>query len=504
MAAKGIVFVVGSGPDLPDLLTVRGKQLLETADTVVYERRAQRKLIPGDRARGPRRVYTGARGTVQRAAIPDVARLLVTLARKDMRVVFLAADDPLALGRSTELVTALNDADVEFELVPGVSAANTVATYAGIPLSAPTMAAATMLVDGSANIETNWSAVANTGATVVVRNGYGVVPAIVAGFAAAGVTGEIPAAAITRAGRASQRIVIATLGTIWDEMTRSGMTRAATLIIGWTVLLRDELAWFDVRPLFGVRIIVAAQRYGVTTLADRLRLLGAAVIDVPAPGIARLDLSGLRAAIEHIIDYEWIVFASPDAVSIFWEHLLLAGRDTRALAGARIACVDPATAAALLDRGVTVDVVQPRFGVTALLDVLSERPDIPGASLLYVAEDATAESTGRDLEQTGAVVTQLAVYREVPVARAVQRFRRELTERHCALIVAPSPAAAEDYLAAAGEHAVQSIPAAVYDEATAAIMRAAGAEVLIRLDAPNIDALIDAIREKFGSSADAV
>ncbi|HEY5086317.1 MAG TPA: SAM-dependent methyltransferase, partial [Gemmatimonadaceae bacterium] len=89
MAAQGIVFVVGAGPDLPGLLTVRGKELLATAHVVVYERRAQRKLIPSGVSGGPKRIYIGARDKVARTASADVAVLLVTLARRELRIVYL-------------------------------------------------------------------------------------------------------------------------------------------------------------------------------------------------------------------------------------------------------------------------------------------------------------------------------------------------------------------------------------------------------------------------------
>lgn len=503
MAEKGIVYVVGAGPDLPGLLTVRGKELLATADAVVYERRSQRKLVPGGASGGPERFYVGARGKISRAKTVDVAQLLVTLARRESRVVYLVHGDPLAFGRGTELVTALHDAGVEFEIIPGVSVGNTVATYAGIPLLSPTMSAATIFVNGRdpsrAGADTDWSAIAKVGATVVVRNAAVALPSIVAGFATAGVAGDIPVAAIVQAGRPSQRTVVATLGTISNEMMRASMMNAATVIIGWTVLLRDELAWFDTRALFGMRIVLAPSRYGPSLIADRLCDLGAQVIDVPRPGIARLDLDVLRGEIERIAEYEWIIFATPDAVSIFWEQLILSGRDTRALVNCKIACVDPATAAALLDRGITVDVTQERFEATALIDALSEHADIPGAALLYVADDASAESFGRDLEQAGATVTALAVYREIPVEKPLARFRRTMGNHHSDLVVAMSPLAAEDYIRAAGEHAIGSVPAAAYDEATAQILRDSGIEVTIAEARPGIDAMVDAIRSKFGS-----
>ena len=169
MAAQGIVFVVGAGPDLPGLLTVRGRELLATADAVVYDRRAQRKFIPGGVAGGPERYYVGSRAKSGRPASADVAQLLVSLARQEMRVVYLVHGDPLALGRGSDLVTALHDASVEFEIIPGVPVGNAVATYSGIPLLSPTMTSATIFASGRSaargGTEVDWTAIAKIGAT---------------------------------------------------------------------------------------------------------------------------------------------------------------------------------------------------------------------------------------------------------------------------------------------------------------------------------------------------
>lgn len=502
MAAQGIVFVVGAGPDLAGLLTVRAKELLATADAVVYERRVQRSLIPRNLVGSPKRFFVGARGTTRRASRGDIAQLLITLARRDMRIVYLVHGDPLAVGRGTELVTALHDATVAFEIVPGVSVGNAAATYAGIPLLSRTMSSATIFASGHAaahgESDTDWAALARTGATVVVSNAFRALPAITAGFATGGVPGEIPAAAVVNAGRSSQRTVVATLGTIADAMTKASIKGAVTLVIGWTVLLRDELTWFDARPLFGARIVVARSRYGPQVVADRLRDLGALVIEMPQAQVARLDLSGLRAALEQLAQYEWLVFASSDAVSIFWEQLIASGRDTRSLATAKIACVDPSTAGALLDRGVTVDVLQEKFEALALIDALSERPDIPGAALLYLSDDSTAEAFGRDLEQAGASVTALTLYRDVLADKPRERFRRTLAEHHANLVVALSAAAAEAYLRAAGEHAVGSIPAAAYDGATSVALREAGVEVVIEPSQSSADNLVESVLLRLG------
>lgn len=509
MAARpGVVYIVGAGPGAPGLLTVRGRDLLASVDAIVYERRAQRKLFsePGPAVGGRKAYYVGRARARPRRTPGEVQRLIIRLARKGDRVVYLTHGDPFALGRGSELAQALHDGGIEFEIVPGVPADNSAATYAGIPLVSQTLSAATIFASGepaaNGEVAPDWSAIARVGGTVVVRDARRALPAIVAGYALADIPGEIPAAVIHRGGTPAQRILVSTLGNVTRDLDEAAMTDPITLVIGWTVLLRDELAWFDNRPLFGSRILFAQARHGSDVVADRLRELGATVINTPEPRIARLDVDQLRGVIDRIGEFNWIVFSSADAVEMVWDQLLGSGRDSRALAGAVIACVGPSTAAALLDRGITVNVVQERFEPTPLLDVMADRPDVPGAVLLYIAGDATAESFGRDLEQTGADVTALAVYREVPGAKSAELLRRKLEGKHTDLAVVMSPAGAEDYLRIAGETFLSGVPAAAYDATTAEILRHAGVEVVMESGKGGPDAFVDAVRQRLAPATE--
>ncbi len=496
---QGIVYLVGAGPGAPELLTIRGRDLLAAADVVIYNRRAHRKLLPPKESGGPLRYYAGAHGEMKAPSPAEIQQLLVGLARDGKRVVYLTDGDPFVFGRGSDVAQALHDADVDFEIVPGITSGSAASTYAGIPLMSRTLAASAIFADarmpsrGGAVID--WSAIARVGGTVVVRNAQRALPEIVAGFAAADVPGEIPAAAIGNMGRASQRVIVGTLAGIGADIARASLGGTITLVIGWTVLLRDELTWFDVRPLFGKRVIYAQSRYGATTVAERLRELGATVMELPQGGVARLDLTALREEIERIREYEWIVFSSPDAVATFWELLVSSGRDTRMLANAKIAAIGPATAGVLLDHGVTVDLVQNRFEGQALIDVLSERSDVPGAQLLYVAGDEDAESFGRDLEQAGAAVTALAVYRRVAPGKRGDALRRALDAGRVDLVVAMSPDAAADYLTLSGEELAIRVPAAVHDAATAAVLSESGVPVVTEPAEPaSVDAMVTAVR----------
>ena len=299
---------------------------------------------------------------------------------------------------------------------------------------------------------------------------------------AAGLPGEIPAAAIHAGTRVEQRTVVATLETLAREAELATLRGAVTIVIGWSVLLRDEIAWFDTRPLFGRRIAIVPSVQGSATLQEQLRRLGAAVIDVPAPRTARLDLTPLRDDVEHLADYGWVIFNTPDAVMIFWEQLLTLGRDTRALAGVKIAAVGATTAATLLDRGVTVDVLPDRFEGPALLDVLADRSDVVGTRLLYVCDDADDMTLPDGVAQLGVDVIVRPIYRFVHDASGAERIRRGLECGTVDLVVFSSPVSVLQYVRAVGEALSTRAPAAAADDATANALRGVGIEVIADLD----------------------
>lgn len=505
-APRGVVHLVGAGPGDAGLLTVRAREMLEAADAIVRGPGVPRSLLPsGTRSRvGAEVYYTGRRGDRPALSQPDVHRLVIGLARQGKRVVHLVRGDPFGAPGGSAEAQALHDAAVPFEIVPGVDSATAGAAYAGIPVAAGALAPAVTLVSGGAAASrVDWSAVARTGATLVLHDAPGALPAIAAGFAAAGVPLDIPAAAIERATRHGQRTVTATLATVADAIARAGMSGRVTIVIGWAVLLRDELAWLDQRPLFGQRIAVAG--IGAAALTDRLRAFGATVARIPEPAVSRLDLAPLRDAIARIVSFEWIVFASAAAVMLFWEQLLVAGLDARALSGRILAAVGPETAAALLDRGVTVDVVQPGFGREALAEVLAERTDVAGSAVLYVTDDADAGPVAARLFEAGARVTVLPVFRAMPALRGYAGLRRALAEGRVALVVLTSPEAVRDYARWADPEATWRVQVAVPDRRTADAARALGADVVIDgsthadEDSPVAVGLAESIAELLGS-----
>lgn len=497
----GKVFLVGAGPGDAGLITVRGKQLVDSADAIVYDALVNRELLPpGARETGhPELFFVGKRGGKKSVDQEEINELLVRLAREGKRVVRLKGGDPFVFGRGSEEAQALNDSSVVFEIVPGVTAGTAGPAYAGIPVTHRGIATSVTFVTGHEDpgkltTQTNWNALAKSGGTIVLYMGTRTLPAISNALIEGGLPREIPAAAIQWATRANQRTVVATLDTLADRADEAGIGAPAIIVIGYSVVLRDEINWFETRPLFGRRIVVTRAATQAPVLSEKLRDLGADVIEMPATRIARLDQTPLRDAVAAVDEYQWLVFTSQNGVAIFWQQMLAASLDARALAGLKICAVGPATAGALLEHGIVVDIVPERFVAESLLEKLSQRDDISGTSVLYVTAEGAREVLPRGLEELGANVSVIEAYRSINDAAGVSRLVRALEAKTVDLVTFTSASSVRGYVEAVGPELARLAPAASIGPSTTAAIEAAGIELRCEPGMSTIDGLVDAIK----------
>lgn len=499
---RGIVFLVGAGPGDPGLITVRGRKLIDSADAIVYDALANRSLLPPDaRESGyPELFNVGKRGGDSKSATQEeINDLLVKLGREGKRVVRLKGGDPFVFGRGSEEAQALNDARVPFEVVPGITAGIAAAAYAGIPVTHRGLGTSITFVTGhedpgKATTQTNWAALAKAGGTIVLYMGVKTLPAISRALIDGGMAPEMPAAAIQWGTHPKQRTVTATLATIAELASAAGLEAPAVIIIGWPVILRDEITWFENRPLFGRRIVVTRAAQQAAALTDRLAEMGADVLEMPATRISRLDLTPLRVEMERLGDYQWLIFTSQNAVRIFWEQLLGNGRDARSLAGLRIAAVGPATAGALLEHGIAVDVIPARFVAEGLLEKLGERDDVSGSRVLYVTAEGSREMLPDGLTGMGAQVSVIYAYRSLQDGSGATRLKRALEDGSVNLVLFTSASAVRGYVNAVGEELALRAPAASIGPQTTEAINAAGIELAVEAEESTTDGLIAAIR----------
>ena len=245
-AACGKVYLVGAGPGDAELLTLKAARLLGQADVVVYDH-----LVGADVLAliGPdaRRLYVGKERSHHSIPQEGINELLVRLAREGRTVVRLKGGDPFVFGRGGEELQVLAAEGIPFEVVPGITAACGVASYAGIPLTHRDYAQSCTFVtghlkDGSCDLD--WLALARPRQTVVIYMGLSGLATICARLVEHGLPASWPAAVVAHGTLAEQQVVCATLGTLADAVSRAGLQSPALTIVGEVVKLRSELAWF--------------------------------------------------------------------------------------------------------------------------------------------------------------------------------------------------------------------------------------------------------------------
>ncbi|HEY7896395.1 MAG TPA: uroporphyrinogen-III C-methyltransferase [Gemmatimonadaceae bacterium] len=497
---SGFVSLVGAGPGDPGLLTMKAHALLGAADAVVYDALVNPRILHDGGVRAGAELHdVGKRGGSRSTPQDEITALLVRLAREGKRVVRLKGGDPFVFGRGSEEAQALATAGVTFEIVPGVTAGVAAPAYAGIPVTHRGLASAVTFVTGhedpaKSESDVDWGSLARAGGTLVLYMGVKRLPGIVAALSKAGLSGDTPAAVVEWGTWPRQRTVCATLAGIVDAARDAKVTAPSITIVGQVARLRDEIAWFDRRPLSGRRIIVTRARAQASDLAARLTELGADVIEAPAIVIEAANPAPIRAALERLTECQWVLFTSQNAVEIAWDILRAAGGDARQFAGVRVGAVGQATARALLARGIAADVIPARSTAEGLADALRDRPDVRGARVLFVKAEGAGDTLPDTLGRVGAAVDQVVAYRTVADASGARAAREALEAGSVDAITFTSASTVRFFVDAGGSaDVVGEARVITMGPVTSAAARSLGFAVHAEAATATIDALVDAV-----------
>lgn len=418
MKAKGTVYLVGAGPGDAGLLTLRGADLLRRADVVVYDMLVNRALL-GLAPSGAELVSRGSRGTTGAMSQEELSSLLIARARSGKCVVRLKGGDPYIFGRGGEEAEELAEAQVPFEVVPGVSSIAAAPNYAGIPLTHREHCSSFTVLTGhrdpsSDSTDLDFTEIARIPGTKVILMGLKHLAELAKALVASGLPPETPAAVVQWGTTARQRSVAGTLATIADLATKNGISAPAITIIGDVVKLRSGLNWFESRPLFGQRIVVTRTREQAGRLSGQLAERGAEVLEIPtikiAPPSRKQDLVD---ALLELNSYDWLVFTSPSGVTTFFEYFFRSFHDLRDLGGARIAAIGPATAAKLKELHLQVDLMPEEALATKVAEAFARYESTENLKLCLLRAEVANPDLPRALEEQGAIVDDIAVYRTV-------------------------------------------------------------------------------------------
>ncbi|WP_418177438.1 uroporphyrinogen-III C-methyltransferase, partial [Akkermansia sp.] len=282
---QGIVYLLGAGPGDPGLMTVRGRELVEAAEVLVYDALSSAELLNWAPA-ACERIFVGKRAS--RHALPqeEINALLVKLGRAGKKVVRLKGGDPYVFGRGGEEADALHEAGVPFEVIPGITSAIAGPAYAGIPVTHRKYCTQFTVFTGHEDVNKKESSldlkgIAGAQGTKIMLMGMQKLADVCEALTGYGQEPSTPAAAIQWATTGIQRTVTGTVRTLPAKVQKAGLGAPAVVVIGDVVKERDSLAWFEKLPLFGKRIVVTRTRAQAGELSVRLRRLGAEVLEMP-------------------------------------------------------------------------------------------------------------------------------------------------------------------------------------------------------------------------------
>lgn len=506
MKKTGKVYLIGAGPGDPGLLTLKGRDCLASADVVVYDRLADPRILAWIKE-DAERIYVGKASNKHTMKQEDICKLLVKLAAEGKTVARLKGGDSFVFGRGGEEALLLKENNLPFEFVPGITSAISVPEYAGIPVTHRKVAASFAVITGHEDPSRkesgiNWAGLANGVDTLVFLMGVENLANITRNLIENGRPADTPAALIRWGTHPEQRTLITTLGEAYEDVQKAKLRPPAIFIVGEVVKLRDELSWFETKPLFGKTFVVTRARAQASALTSKLEAEGAKVLEIPAIKIADpADYAPLDNALENLADYDWVLFTSANGVERFFDRMKGAKMDARALGGKKIAAIGSATAKVLENHGITADVIPASYKAEDLIDALLPLLNENSKVLLPRAEVAR-EILPESLRKAGAVVDVVPVYRTVQDNSGKETLEEALANKEVDCITFTSSSTVNNLLTLLGgkKELLEGVTLAAIGPITAGTMEKKGLEATIEAEEYTIDGLMDAMNKHFAEN----
>lgn len=450
MKSTGTVYLVGAGPGDAGLLTMRGAELIARADAVVYDALVNTDLLRLA-PKGAEIIFGGKRAKDHAIPQDELNQLLVRKAKEGKCVVRLKGGDPYVFGRGGEEAEELAEAGVRFEVVPGISSIVAGPNYAGIPLTHRDHCSSFTVITGHEDptkpeTALDYGQLARTPGTKVVLMGVERIRQIASSLVEHGMDKSTPVGMIRWGTTGRQESIQGTLGTIADIVEQKKFAAPAVTIIGGVVALRDKLNWFERRPLFGRRIVVTRTREQASQLSHQLRELGADILEIPTIKIQPPDeKQPVVEALQGVGEYNWIVFTSPNGVNAFFDYFFKAYDDIRAFGNLRIAAVGPATAARLKELHLRVDVMPDEYVAKKIGAAIHKFEDVENLRILIARAQVANPDLPKELEDLGAIVDDVAVYKTVPETDDINGAAAKLVESGADWITFTSSSTVENF-----------------------------------------------------------
>lgn len=493
----GKVYLVGAGPGDVKLITLRGLELIQKADVIIYDFLVNKELLTFAK-NDAEIIYVGKQASKHELPQKDINSLLALKAKKIETVVRLKGGDPFIFGRGGEEAQILAEQNIPFEIVPGITSAISVPAYAGIPLTHRDFASTVAFVTGHEDEKKTestirWDELATGPDTLVFLMGVKNLKTIKDKLIAGGRDPDTKASLIQWGTLPKQKVITGKLGDIDTVAKKAGIRPPAIILVGNVINLRDQLQWFERRPLFGKKIAVTRAPHQSLKLGELLTEKGAELLYCPTINIQPImPNKKLSQAIKGIDKYSCIIFTSTNAVSLFFETLYATNRDARSLANIKILPIGEATAALLKSKGIIPDGMPETFTGEGIIEILKTM-EIRGKSFLLPRAEEARDIIVTFIRDHGGACDVIPIYRATLPKKAVPLVETP------DIITFTSSSTVKNFIALYGKNALRDSTIASIGPVTTRTLNDQGFSAHIEAKRFDIPGLVDAIEEHFKS-----
>ena len=487
----GKVYLVGAGPGDVKLITLRGLELIRKADVIIYDFLVNKELLAFAKS-DAEIIYVGKQASKHELPQKDINVLIASKAREKEIVVRLKGGDPFIFGRGGEEAQVLAENNVAFEIVPGITSAIAVPAYAGIPLTHRDFASTVAFITGhedekKAESAIRWDELATGPDTLVFLMGVKNLKTIKERLITGGRSPDTQACLIQWGTLPKQRVVTGKLAEIDVVAKKAGVRPPAIILVGNVINLRDQLQWFEHKPLFGKKIAITRAPHQSLKLGELLTEKGAEVLYCPTIDIRPITPNRrLSRAIDNIGEYFCIIFTSTNAVSVFFEAFYGMGKDARTLAGIKILPIGQATASLLESKGIVPDYVPDTFTSEGIVEVLRTMKMGRNHFLLPRAEEAR-DIIVKFIKNQGGTCDVIRIYRAALPTNIIP-----LAEKPD-IITFTSSSTAKNFVTLYGRDALKNSTAASIGPVTTKTLMGLGFKAPIEAKQYDIPGLVEAI-----------
>lgn len=456
---KGIVYIVGAGPGDPKLISVKGLECIKNADVVVYDRLANKQIINNAKINAEI-IYVGKAAGKVIYSQPEINELLFNKAQEGKFVIRLKGGDGFIFGRGGEEAAYLNGKGTNYEIVPGISSAYAVPAYAGIPVTYRGISSSVSFVAGHEDITKskstiNWSELAKNTDTVVFLMGMKNLKLITEELLNHGKNKNTPVAVIRRGTTPSQKTIRGTLDNISQKIKNAKISPPAIVIIGDVVNLRENIMWYEKKPLFGKKILITRAKDQAEEFANKIYELGGEPLFFPTIKIVDADsYEKFDSTIDKLDKdrkaYDWIIFTSSNAAKKFFRRIFSLGKDIRIIGSLKVAVVGKSTKKVLEQFGIKADFVPDKFVAESIVEGLKKIVKTE-EKILFPKAKVTRDVIPDELRKIGVAVDELVVYKTVAENNPPREILDELKDGGIDYITFTSSSTAKNFAKLVGD-----------------------------------------------------